>query len=379
MIAPIIALIVLIGLLVLEAAVYHRSVQRIPLRIHVNGTRGKSTVTEYLAEALRQPGRVTMGKITGVIPTLIINGRRKHIERHGNARLQEQFGIIRRAGKQGCDHLILECMSIDPELQKTEASFFCPHLYIITNLRDDHREVSGPAKLSYMDAICQAIPPGCTVLTSETEQFERIATAAARKRCPVVRANDELPDILCETSLPPNVIRENLALALTACRLLGTDPSVAANRLLDLIRQQPPRLLEVDPAKGISFLNGFDSNDTASAEIFLDQCRSMSGKFRALIVILNTRPDRPGRTRLFTEWIPGIPGLTHVFVSGGHRINAMRQLRSAGMDKAQVTGLHGRDIRNIQSIIVETTSERTLIFGVGNISGDGFRIVEALS
>ena len=63
----------LVGAGALERVVHRRNLAKIPLRIHVNGTRGKSSVTRLIAAALRAHGTVTCAKTTGTLamPPLI--------------------------------------------------------------------------------------------------------------------------------------------------------------------------------------------------------------------------------------------------------------------------------------------------------------------
>ena len=44
-----------------------RNVARIPIRVHVNGTRGKSSVTRLIAAGLRAGGVRTFAKTTGTM------------------------------------------------------------------------------------------------------------------------------------------------------------------------------------------------------------------------------------------------------------------------------------------------------------------------
>ena len=57
---------------VLEASVHGRRLSRIPIRIHVNGTRGKSSVTRLIAAGLSASGLRTYAKTTGTRPRLIL-------------------------------------------------------------------------------------------------------------------------------------------------------------------------------------------------------------------------------------------------------------------------------------------------------------------
>src|SRR5450631_4519454 len=50
---------------------HRRHLRAVPLRIHVAGTRGKSTTTRLIAAGLRAGGRRVMAKTTGTEPRLI--------------------------------------------------------------------------------------------------------------------------------------------------------------------------------------------------------------------------------------------------------------------------------------------------------------------
>ncbi|MFH1851792.1 MAG: poly-gamma-glutamate synthase PgsB, partial [Candidatus Neomarinimicrobiota bacterium] len=87
--------VLVIILLLIEALLHRRWLDAIPLRIHINGTRGKSTVTRYIAAGLAADGRRPLAKITGDAPLLILpDGTFKPIRRLGKARVQEQLRII---------------------------------------------------------------------------------------------------------------------------------------------------------------------------------------------------------------------------------------------------------------------------------------------
>ena len=64
---------------VLENALHQRNVEKIPIRIHVNGTRGKSTTTRLIAGILRQAGYRVVAKTTGTAARLIFEDGRKSL------------------------------------------------------------------------------------------------------------------------------------------------------------------------------------------------------------------------------------------------------------------------------------------------------------
>lgn len=372
-----IILLVILALLIAEVRNLNRSVRDIRTRIHVNGTRGKSTVTEYIAAAIQENGSPTMAKITGVAPTLIQNGSKKSIRRRGGARIQEQFKIINEAAKKDYSNLVLECMSLDPALQRTESRFFRPHIYVITNIRDDHREIMGSTEEQQFQAICQAIPPNCTVVTGQEHMLEVIARAASEKNSRLVAADHALLEKV-KGRIPSEVFPVNLVIALTVSRLLHIDPDAAFERILSNIRKQAPRLSYLDHEKDILVLNGFDVNDTESAERFLGHWSSEIGEKRKMIALFNTRADRPYRTLQFAEWLAGISGLAFVFISGNHRQRAFRALKTAGLDPGMMIPVKGTDIKNLRKKILALDEERSLVLTIGNIGGDGFKILNAI-
>ena len=93
-----------------------RSFQHI---IHVNGIRGTTSVCRLIDAHLRGAGYRVFTKTTGSTPCYIdTQGQEHKIRRWGNANIGEQLSIIRRAHRQKAQILIIECMAVQPELQR---------------------------------------------------------------------------------------------------------------------------------------------------------------------------------------------------------------------------------------------------------------------
>ena len=89
---------VLLALGVLETSAHRRRLAKIPIRIHVNGTRGKSSVTRLIAAGLRESGLVTCAKTTGTLPRMILpSGLEYPVFRPSHANVIEQIRIVRTA------------------------------------------------------------------------------------------------------------------------------------------------------------------------------------------------------------------------------------------------------------------------------------------
>src|SRR5438309_11049912 len=88
----------------------HRGYMRaVPVRIHVAGTRGKSTTTRLIAAGLRAGGRQVLAKVTGSEPRLILpDGSEEIWPRRGPASVGEQKRLFARAARLGADAVLVE-------------------------------------------------------------------------------------------------------------------------------------------------------------------------------------------------------------------------------------------------------------------------------
>src|SRR2546426_3683025 len=105
----------LAGYGVWESRRHLRNLERIPVRIHVNGTRGKSSVTRLIAAGMRAGGIRTLAKTTGTLARIIDpEGREIDVFRVGRPNLIEQTRIVRRAIEWGAEAMVIECMAVTP-------------------------------------------------------------------------------------------------------------------------------------------------------------------------------------------------------------------------------------------------------------------------
>ena len=105
----IILLFILIIIGIVESYFHKLSLYYLPVRIHVNGSRGKSSVTRLIAAGLRSGGLKTIAKTTGTSPRIIDeNGNDKKIHRLRSASIGEQIKFIRYFSKYKPDALVME-------------------------------------------------------------------------------------------------------------------------------------------------------------------------------------------------------------------------------------------------------------------------------
>ena len=320
-----------VGCLILEQMLHRRRLQRIPLRIHVNGTRGKTTVVRLTAELLRCAGIRTLAKTTGDHPELILPaGRHRRLQRKGPARIHEQLTFIAEAGRQKAQAVVVECMALDEQLQDvSEHLMMRSTIGVITNVRPDHFEVMG----SSLDQVAQSLSrtiPACAVLVTESGPYESML----RERCEAAGTQICVPARNSAGSGAQGarcLMEENLDFV----RLIGQQaglPAATIDRLLAEMaaREQPRALLRMGAgSERMVLLDAFSANDTVSAAQLQEEFLSADAEWcpRPIVALLNARADRPLRTVAFVEYMAARTCFDAIGLTGDGRWLARRRLR----------------------------------------------------
>lgn len=371
---------VLAAVLVAESVVLRRRVRSIPVRVHVGGTRGKSSVTRCLVTAQRLDGRAVMGKITGVVPTVLEpDGTTRVIRRRGPARVQEQVRMLFRAGQIRCDAIVLECMSIAPALQELETRLLRPTLTVLTNVGDDHREEYGSSPEGLVNGPLACIPREGLLVSGEARLEHAVRMRAENLGTHVVRPGPEDLDLV--PGIPAGPARDNAALVLCACRMLGVSRAAALAAIDETALAWEGELAVVTAPEGsFRFLNGFAVNDVPSARKFLDGWAAKLGGWSSLTILLNTRADRPLRSIQFARWCATLPDLHRIVVMGSHVPRTRRELLAAGLSREKISVWTAREIHDPRAhLSALCTDPHAVVVGFGNIAGDGRAILERLS
>ncbi len=124
---------------------HQKRIYSIPVRIHINGTSGKSSVTRLIGAGLRAGGISNITKVTGTFPRLIIeDGTETYIHRKASANILEQLSIVKYAASRKVQALVMECMALQPQYQTiTEHHMIHSNIGVMTNIRLDHTDVMG--------------------------------------------------------------------------------------------------------------------------------------------------------------------------------------------------------------------------------------------
>lgn len=314
-----------------EAVQHQRALAAIPLRVHVNGTRGKTSTTKTIAALLRSLGVATVAKCTGTLPVFIgTDGVERPWPRRGRARVQEQVRFLRRAASLGAQAAIVECMAVDPVLQWVcEHRLIRSHIGVITNVRTDHMEDMGRSLDEIARSLANTIPRDGWLVTADARFAPLFAELAAPLNTQVVvaeRAERGDPDGARMSDGAGDPGAEHRAIAVAVAKLAGFPADVVAQAAARLPRLGPQTTPLPPPAHGAVWLHLWSNNDPDSFQAFLAGPHVPPG---LRVPLLNHRADRPLRTRVFAGLIAGWDPLPRVLVTGDR--GAERELVRAGV------------------------------------------------
>src|SRR5262245_61858103 len=154
---------------IIERQRHQRSLGRIPIRILVNGIRGKSSITRLVAGALRGGGLRVVAKTTGTAARYIHpDASEEPVYRtFGIANVIEQVGIVLRAAAERPDVLVVECMAVQPALQElSQHKLIRSTIGVLSNVREDHLDEMGPTTDDVARSLARAMPAGGVCVTA---------------------------------------------------------------------------------------------------------------------------------------------------------------------------------------------------------------------
>jgi len=302
----VLCLIVYGGLAIRQARRFRQARDRIGWRVHVNGIRGKSTVTRYVAAIFRTAGYRTFGKTTGSAARILQpDGQDFDFGRRGFPDVNEQVRILWKFSMQRAEAAVMECMAVNPLYGEwLEHKVMSSHLGILTNVRLDHMEYLGDTLPQIARSLARATPKAGLLITAEDNpELQQILRAKAAERGSTLLIAD--PASVNTESLEGFnhfAIKTNVAIGYLVADQLGLDRQQA---LQAMQRAQPDpgafRLQQVQrDGNRITWANLFAVNDRES---FVDLCERLFVLHpkHQRVVILNNRRDRQTRVELFAE------------------------------------------------------------------------------
>ncbi len=353
--------------LIIEKILNDKRRKKIKYIIHVNGIRGKSTVSRLIDAGLRESNYKIFTKITGTAPR-IINTFNEELEiiRKGKANIREQIEVLKWATKEGADIVILECMAVNPDFQKIcENSILKADISVITNVREDHLDEMGKSLDEIAESLSNTIVKNGNLYTAEKKYFKYFQKKAKEKNTKIFLA-DKLKKEYEEIDFP-----ENVALALEVCKFFGVSEAEALNGMKNYKKDMGVLdIITFNKKNKIYFVNAMAANDPMSTEKILDKIILKSIWNNKRILLLNNRKDRVSRGEQLAKLTKKIEKyFDEIIIFGESRELLKKILIKENVVKEKIKLEKDRNF-------LKKIEEETLIFAVGNICGSGKELLE---
>lgn len=355
------------------------------MRIGVTGTRGKSSVVRLIASCLRGSRMRVFAKTTGSKPCLIYpDGEEREIRRLGHPTVLEEKRVLGIAARAGVQAGVMEMMSIKPENLRVEAfRMIKPHIFVVTNIREDHVDELGKTREEIARSFASAIPKKSTVVIPEEEfypVFRQRAEKAGARIILVPReyaAGGDRPG----GESPAGEFEQNFRIALAVAELLGIDGENASRAA----KKTPPdfgglKIWQADrksPLNGWLFVSVFAANDpkTTKEVLFKLETRGLF-QGRKKIGLLNLRRDRGGRT---VQWFYALQekdffAFDRLIFVGDHA-PALRD-RLQKRIKPEIAVVRRKKPEDVLAFFSTLEKDEAVVIGMGNMGGLGRSLVD---
>lgn len=380
-IAPFIFLLVAVGFL--EKRRHQKNINAIPIRININGIRGKSTVTRLITGIVHEAGHKTVGKTTGTQARMLywFDNKEEPIQRRvEGANIREQKVVIEKAVKLKADALVSECMAVNPDYQIVfQEQLLQANIGVIVNVLEDHMDVMGPTLDEVAEAFTATIPHNGHLIVNESPYvsfFEKIAKERNTKVvvCDTSRISEEFL-----RKFEYMVFPENAALALAVADVMGIDEEAA---LKGMLRAWPDpgamKILPIGDSENNSyFVNGFAANDASSTLNIWKRVEELGYPTNDPVIIMNCRADRVDRTEQFAKDVLPYIRCETLIVIGETTSPIVKAFDLGKIPAKHFLNYEEASTEKVMNAL-QPYFKNSVIYGVGNIHGAAEPLVDKL-
>ena len=342
---------------------HQQRLNSLDVRVHVNGIRGKSTVTRLVAGVLREGGYVTVAKTTGSAARVIERrGDETPIFRRGAATINEQIDVVAEHVDPTVEALVIECMAVRPLYQQYSQDYMVrSDITVITNVREDHQEEMGETLEEIADSMSLTIPHNGILVTAEDRPHlrERLRRNAEARGSRLVFADPEAVADEDMRGFDYLQFKSNVAVGLTLARLLGIPRDAALRGMWKSVPDVGVVRLRTYDIRGkqVLWVPMFAANDRESVVLTFETLQAQFPPGATVLGILNNRRDRGRRAELFATMVPTDLSsyLDHVITFGAYEEQVSRTIVELGYPADRVH-LLGETVQPTLDQILDTVA-----------------------
>ncbi|RNA67783.1 poly-gamma-glutamate synthase PgsB [Alteribacter keqinensis] len=366
---------------VLERKRHQRNVDSIPVRININGVRGKSTVTRLITGIMMEAGYKTIGKTTGTQARMIYNDREDPIIRDPEGpNIREQLKVMKSVSNENTEVLVSECMAVNPDYQKVFQNIMLQgNIGVIVNVLEDHMDVLGPTIDDVARSFTATIPYNGHLIVNDGPYQDFFKEIAAARNTKVIVADTSTVSEDYLRKFEYMMFPDNAALPLAVAEAMDIDRETALKGMLNA----PPdpgamRILKTgNPERPSYFFNGFAANDASSTLNIWKRVKELGFPSDHPIVIMNCRKDRVDRSEQFARDVLPNLDIGTLVVIGDLTSPIEQAYRDGTIEADEFINLEGRSTEDIYNEL-QKIMDRSSVFGVGNIHGAAEPLVERI-
>lgn len=352
-------LIILFGLL--ENYLNYRNLKKIPIRILVNGTRGKTTVTRLIATTFQSYGIETIARTTGSQALILEkDGNITSFKRKRGSRITELIPFVKYCSKNNVKCIVIECNALREENQKIiSEKIIKPTHIIITNNYVDHIAEIGNSIEKTTYTLSQCVIEGSKLFVNEEFNLSYIP-----KNIEVTKSSKK--ENLCNYNDYVKQFPENLFLTIAFIKEFNIPLSFlekASNKLKKDIGMHRKFTCK----KGSLFLPLFSVNDITSFNSII--IRTNLSNFDSINFIFNNRKDREYRIKEFSSYLSNFNFPYNLYIIGENCKKASRIFSKKSPNTKIIS-----EIKEL-SYIMNESNDKTIYIGIGNIKNQGIELI----
>ncbi|MED3683965.1 poly-gamma-glutamate synthase PgsB [Bacillus thuringiensis] len=378
----VICVVILLTYAIWERILHQKRLHSIPIRINVNGIRGKSTVTRLITGVVKEANYKVVGKTTGTSTRMIywfIKDESPIKRRKEGPNIGEQRRVIKEVADLEADALVCECMAVQPDYQIIFQNIMIDaNIGVIVNVLEDHMDVMGPTLNEVADAFLATIPYNGYLITIESDYLGYFKKVAKQRNTKVITADSSKISDEFLRKFDYMVFPDNASIALAVAEAMGIDEETAFRGMLNA--QPDPGAMRItrfgQKLEPSFFVNGFAANDASPTLRIWERVSSFKYSEKAPI-IMNCRADRVDRTEQFArDVLPYIEA--EILLAIGEATAPIKNFHEKGVIPANLfVDLEGWSTEEIMNAMHPYIRGR-IVYGIGNIHGAATPLINTI-